>query len=316
MQNILEVQNLSVYYRSVLGDYRVVEDASFEVRRSEIFGIAGESGCGKSTLVEGILRLVRPPGYIPNGKVMFEKVNLLKLSEYELRDIRWKRLSYVPQGSMNSLNPVLRIEEQITDGLTAHLKMAKDEVAEALRSSLNNVGLPEEVARMYPHELSGGMKQRVVIAMATMLNPDLVVADEPVTALDVASSRINLQTIAKLRQKLNMTVVIVAHDMAVHAEITDRIAIMYAGKIVEIGPTPEVFEDPLHPYTKGLLKAVLSIEKRQAESIPGLAPSPLNWPSGCRFHPRCPYVMKICEEKEPELEEIAPGRFVACYLYE
>jgi len=315
VQNILQVQKLSVYYKSVLGDYRVVEDASFEVRRNEIFGIAGESGCGKSTLVEGILRLVRPPGYIPNGKVMFENVDLLKLSEDQLRDIRWKRLSYVPQGSMNSLNPVLRIEEQITDGVTAHLKIANDGVVEALRSSLNNVGLPEEVARMYAHELSGGMKQRVVIAMATMLNPDLVVADEPVTALDVASSRINLQTIAKLKQKLNMAVIIVAHDMAVHAEITDRIAIMYAGKIVEIGPTPEVFEDPLHPYTKGLLKAVLSIEKRQAESIPGLAPSPLNWPSGCRFHPRCPYAMKTCEGIEPELEEIEPGRFVACHLY-
>lgn len=314
METLLKVQNLKVYYRSILGEYKVVDDVSFEVYKNEIFGIAGESGCGKSTLVEAVLGLIRPPGYIADGKVIFDGVNLRELDEEKFRRIRWRKLSYIPQGSMNSLNPVLRVEEQIADAIKAHAEVSEDEINQLVISSLNMVGLPEEVARMYPHELSGGMKQRVIIAMATALRPSLVIADEPVTALDVVSTRVNLQTIARLKRMFGMTVVLVAHDMAVHAEVCDRIAVMYAGKIVEVGPVNEIFENPLHPYTQGLLKAILSLEKRKAESISGLAPSPLSWPLGCRFHPRCPYVMDVCKEREPRMVEVSPGHYVACHL--
>jgi len=315
MEQILQVEDLRVYYESVFGEYKAVDGVSFTVNNNEVFGVAGESGCGKSTLVEGVLRIVKPPGYIKTGKVIFENLNLLELDNSELRKIRWKRLSYIPQGSMNSLNPVIRIEEQMLDAILAHTDMSKEEALELALSSLENLGLPIEVTKMYPHELSGGMKQRVIIAMAIALKPSLVVADEPVTALDVVSQKMVLQSIAELRDKFKMSVIFVAHDMAAHAQVVDRLAIMYAGKIAEIGSVHDVFKDPLHPYTRGLIEAIPSLEREPVKSIPGLAPSPLNWPPGCRFHPRCPFAMPICSKKEPPLREITPGRYVACYLF-
>lgn len=315
METILEVEDLRVYYKSILGDYKAVDGASCKVYKNEIYGVAGESGCGKSTLVEGILKLIKPPGYIKSGKVTFEGVELLSLDEDKLREIRWKRLSYIPQGSMNSLNPVLRIKEQMTDATMAHVDVPEKEAERMALSALKDAGLPVEVVKMYPHELSGGMKQRVIIATAVTLKPSLVVADEPVTALDVVAQRLNLQSIADLRDRFGMAVILVAHDMAVHAEVVDRLAIMYAGKIAEIGPVHPVFADPLHPYTRGLIMAIPSLEKRIVKSIPGFGPSPLNWPLGCRFHPRCPRVMDICREEEPTLREVSPGRYVACHLF-
>jgi len=313
---ILEVKNLKVYYKTIAGDAKVVDDVTFSVYHGEIFGIAGESGCGKSTLVEGVYRIVKPPGYIAGGEVLFEGVDLLKLSEEEMRDIRWKKMAYIPQGAMSSLNPVLRVEEQMIDAILDHSNISKEEALEIAKKSLSELGLPEAVLRMYPHELSGGMKQRVIIATAYALRPDLIIADEPVTALDVVSTREVLQTLRELRDKYGATVMLVAHDMAVHAEIDDRLAVMYAGKVIEIGSVTDIFYDPLHPYTKGLIDSIPSIAKKKLiRGIPGIAPSPLNWPSGCRFHPRCPYARDICKAEEPELKEVKPGHLVACHLY-
>lgn len=312
---MLEVRDLRVYYKSVWGDYKSVDGVSFKTRRNEVFSIAGESGCGKSTLVDGILRLIKPPGYIPTGEVIFEGKDILKLPEEELRKIRWTKLAYIPQGAMNSLNPVIRIEEQMIDAIVDHSDMDKKEARRLAISMLKEVGLPVEVARMYPHELSGGMKQRVIIATAIALKPSLVIADEPTTALDVVVQRGILQLLRRLKENYGMTVIVVSHDMAAHAQIADRIAIMYAGKIVEIGTIYDVFEEPMHPYPRGLISAIPTIGKKYVKGIPGLAPSPLNWPKGCRFHPRCPHAMDICTEVEPSMREVGFGRWVACHLY-
>jgi len=310
------VEDLRVYYKSIYGEVKSVDGVSFSVNPNEVFGIAGESGCGKSTLVEGILRVIRPPGYIRSGKIIFRNTDLISLDEEELRKIRWKELSYIPQGSMNSLNPVLRIEEQMMDAMISHTQISKQEAKEAVLSGLKDVGLPVEVSRMYPHELSGGMKQRVIIATAVLLKPSLIVADEPVTALDVVVQKGILQSIANLRDRYGMTVIFVAHDLAAHAEIVDRLVIMYAAKIAEIGSVYNMFGDPLHPYSKLLVAAVPSMEKEVLKGIPGLAPSPLDWPPGCRFHPRCPYAMPVCSKEEPSLKEMKQGRYAACHLLE
>jgi peptide/nickel transport system ATP-binding protein len=315
VEPILAVEDLRVYYKSIYGDVKSVDGVSFSVNPKEVFGVAGESGCGKSTLVEGVLRVIIPPGYIKTGKILYNNTDLLSLSYEELRKLRWKELSYIPQGSMNSLNPVLRIEEQMIDAITSHSDTPKKEAREIAIARLKEVGLPIEVARMYPHELSGGMKQRVIIATAILLKPRLVVADEPVTALDVIVQKGVLQSIANLRDNYGITVIFVAHDLAAHAEIVDRLVIMYAGKVAEIGSVFNIFKDPLHPYSKLLVAAIPSLEKDVVEGIPGLAPSPLNWPAGCRFHPRCPRTMPICSTEEPLLKEIKSGRHVACHLY-
>jgi len=310
------VEDLRVYYKSIFGDVRSVDGVSFSVNPNEVFGIAGESGCGKSTLVEGILRVIVPPAYIRSGRIVFKNTDLISLGEEELRKMRWKELSYIPQGSMNSLNPVLRIEEQMMDAMISHTEISKQEAKEAALSGLKEVGLPVEVARMYPHELSGGMKQRVIIATSVLLKPSLIVADEPVTALDVVVQKGILQSIASLRDRHGITVIFVAHDLAAHAEIVDSLVIMYAGRIAEIGSIFDVFGDPLHPYSKLLVAAVPSMEKDVVEGIPGLAPSPLDWPPGCRFHPRCPYATPICSKEEPAFKAVRQGRYAACHLLE
>ncbi|MBS7648274.1 ABC transporter ATP-binding protein [Candidatus Bathyarchaeota archaeon] len=315
MDKILEVHDLRIYYRSIYGDYKSVDGVSLEVFRNEVFSIAGESGCGKSTLVDGMLRLVKTPGYIPSGKVIFEGTDLLKLPEKELNRIRWTKLAYVPQGAMNSLNPFLKVKEQMIDVILDHSNMKKEEARQLIMQLLQEVGLSAKVAEMYPHELSGGMKQRVIIAMAIALKPTLIIADEPTTALDVVVQKGILQLLRTLKDKYHMSVIIVSHSMAAHAQVGDRVAIMYAGKVVEVGSVYELFEDPLHPYSKGLITAVPSLERKMVKGIPGLAPSPLDWPKGCRFHPRCPFVMDVCKEIEPPIKSTQPGRLVACHLH-
>lgn len=314
--DLLKVEDLRVSFKTVDGDARSVDGVSFSAGEAEILGIAGESGCGKSTVVEGVLRLVQPPGYIESGKVYFRGRDVLEMSPDEFRRIRWKDLAYVPQGSMNALNPVLKIREQIRDAIVTHSDATAADADELSLDALEAVGMPREVGEMYPHELSGGMRQRVCIGMSTVLRPRLILADEPTTALDVVMARLNLQTIAGLRDQFGITIVMVAHDIAVHAEVCDRICVMYAGKIVEEGPVREIFASPLHPYSKGLLDAVPALDGRETTSIPGLAPSPLHWPAGCRFHPRCEKRLARCSEEEPELTELEPGRRVACFLYD
>jgi peptide/nickel transport system ATP-binding protein len=321
---LLDVKDIRIHYESVRGVYKVVDGVDVTIYRNEIFGLAGESGCGKSTLVEGILRLVKPPGKITSGTATFfpfhtdsEGVDLVSLDDEALRDIRWKHLSYIPQGSMNSLNPVMRIGEQMLDAISTHSRMPREEAETRINEMLSLVGLSKRSTRAYPHELSGGMKQRVIIAMAMLLGPELVVADEPTTALDVNVQRAILEMLDDVKEQTDATVLFVSHDMAVHAELVDRLAIMYAGEVVEVGSVFDLFADPKHPYSQRLIGSIPDLHKERShiEAIPGMAPSPLDWPQGCRFHPRCPQVMDICRDTPPELAELAPGYAVACHLY-
>lgn len=323
---LLNIEDFRVYYTSVRGEYKVVDGVSFPVYKGEIVGLAGESGCGKSTLVEGLLRLVKPPGYIKSGSAVSEDLtqgfgqsDLVGLTESEFRKLRWARLSYIPQGSMNSLNPVMKVEDQIKDGIIAHEgKNSEEQLQARVGELLSAVGLPQEVKGMYPHELSGGMKQRAIIATAVALRPQLIVADEPTTALDVTVQRIIIQTLARIQRELGAAIILVTHDMPVHAQLADRLVIMYAGKVVEIGTVDDLFHDSFHPYSRGLVATIPSIteERKRIEGIPGTAPSPLMYPSGCRFHPRCKHAMEICRVEEPEMRQMAEGRSVACHLYD
>lgn len=325
-ERLLDIQDIRIHYESVRGTYKVVDGVDITIRRNEIFGLAGESGCGKSTLVEGILRLVVPPGFIRTGKALFSPfpeqpdhvLDLVRLSYAEMRDIRWKHLSYIPQGSMNSLNPVMRIQDQMLDVVAAHDPAPREQAIRNIRGLLGLVGLPESVGRAYPHELSGGMKQRVCIAMSMLLRPALVMADEPTTALDVNVQRAVLEMIRNLRESFGATVIFVSHDMAVHAELVDRLAIMYAGEVMEVGTVYEIFDAPQHPYSKRLIHSIPSLggPRVRLESIPGMAPSPLDWPPGCRFHPRCPEAVPICSQVRPRTIEMEGGRQVACHLFD
>ena len=315
MLPLLEVKNLNVSVRTIAGTPRILDNVSLPVFEKEILGIAGESGCGKSTVVETVLRLIVPPRFVESGQVLLRGRDLLPLSQGELQKIRWKEIAYVPQGSMNTLSPVLKIEEQIVDSIIYHAPVSREQAREMAVAALRSVGMSPDVAKMYPHELSGGMRQRVCIGLSTTLKPSVIMADEPVTALDVVMQRLNLEALAQLRDSHGITVVMITHDMACHAEICDRVCVMYAGRVVEIGETRALFGDPLHPYTQGLLRAVPSIENRHSVSIPGMAPSPANWPTGCRFHPRCPRAMDICRREAPALQEVAPGRLVSCHLH-
>ena len=314
---LLVVRDLRAYYRTRSGPVRAVDGVSFYVNHNEIFGIAGESGCGKSTLALAITRLLKPPGYIAGGEVLYNGVNLLELSDEELRKIRWKEISYIPQSSMNALNPVKRVRDQIADAVKAHEEhIEEEEIDKLVEKLLTSVGLAPEVAKMYPHELSGGMRQRVIIAMAIALNPRLIIADEPTTALDVVVQRGIIQLLQDIKEKLKSSIILITHDMAVHAELVDRLAIMYAGKIVEISGAYKIFKEPLHPYARALIDAIPSIkEKKRLRGLPGVPPDLRNPPPGCRFAPRCPKAMDVCRKVEPKLVEIEPGRFIACHLY-
>jgi peptide/nickel transport system ATP-binding protein len=332
---LLEIENLRIHFKSPGGLARVVDGANLEVHRNEIFGIAGESGCGKTTLVEAILQIIRFPNRVTSGTVRFfptngEPVDLMKLNQAEMRRFRWEHISYIPQGSMNSLNPVMRVGEQIADGMTAHGVSERD-ARRKVPSLLDRVGLEGKVADLHPHELSGGMKQRVIIATAIAMEPELIIADEPTTALDVNVQRVILETLAKLRDELGVAILTVSHDLPVHAQLVDRIGVMYAGKIVEIGDIRPVLKMPLHPYTQGLMASIPAIggARKRLDGIAGASSSPNNWPEGCRFHPRCPYAMEVCQREEPMLArihqgrravgtaevEVAGERFAACHLH-
>jgi peptide/nickel transport system ATP-binding protein len=316
---LLDVQDMRIYYATTVGEARVVDGVDLTIRRDEIFGLAGESGCGKSTLVEGLLRLIKPPGEIRSGRAIFypanrddpeaEPVDLITVGPAELRQLRWRHVAYVPQGAMNALNPVMRIGDQITDAIMAHSQITRTEAIKRMLAQLQMVGLPADVANQ--------MKQRVTIASSVSLNPDMLVADEPTTALDVNIQQVILQELKEIRERLGLTIVYVSHDMAVHAELSDRMGIMYAGEVVEVCSTIDTFKRPLHPYTQGLIKSIPRIggARERLEGIPGLAPSPLGWPQGCKFHPRCPHAMEICKRQAPRLREVEPGRLVACHLY-
>lgn len=325
MSELLKVKDLKVYYNMRTGNIKAVDNVSFTIDKGEIFGIVGESGCGKSTLANGILKLVSPPCYIESGEVIFDGVNLMALDEQRIREMRLKRLSYIPQSSMEALNPVMKVGDQIVDGILAHEDFSKEEASKMVPPLLEAVGLPLEASKMYQHELSGGMRQRAAIAIAVALRPEFIIADEPSTALDVVVQRVILQFLIDLKEKYGSSVMVITHDMAVQSEICDRLAVMYAGKIVEIGTVKDMFKKPLHPYTEALMLATPSLEMEKKSDLKGLAglpPSLINPPPGCRFAARCSVYMDKrkkmdkCREEEPEMKEVAPGRFVACHLFD
>lgn len=316
-ENALEVRDLRVYYHTSRGPVRAVDGVSFNVRRGERFGLVGESGCGKSTTAMALLRLLHPPGRIESGEIWLDGVDLVQLSHDELRRVRWSQIALIPQGAMNSLNPVMRVHDQIADVIVVHAgRQPSAQLSRRIEDLLAAVGLPRWVARMYPHELSGGMKQRVCIAMAIALGPRLVIADEPTSALDVVVQRVVTQTLVDVQERLGASLILIGHDMGLQAQLVHRLAVMYAGRIVEIADAVAIFEDPLHPYSRLLISSVPSIqEKKVLQAIPGLPPSLLNPPSGCVFHPRCPSTMERCRLEAPTLQTIGPGRQVACHLY-
>jgi peptide/nickel transport system ATP-binding protein len=314
---VLEVKNLRVHYATPLGDVIAVNGVDLQVFEGETIGLVGESGCGKSTLAMSILRLVQPPGRIVSGQVQIHGIDLLALSERELRQVRWSQIALIPQGAMNSLNPVMRVRTQIAEAIETHqLQRSAQELKERILRLLAMVGLPGRVYDMYPHELSGGMKQRVCIAMAIALTPSVIIADEPTSALDVVVQRVVAQTLLDVKRTLGVSMILIGHDMGLMAQLVDRIAVMYAGNIVEIAPVKDIFAEPLHPYTQLLLASIPSVKERKPLVVTeGLTHDLRRPPPGCIFQLRCPFVMDKCREVVPPLRELRPNHYAACHLY-
>jgi peptide/nickel transport system ATP-binding protein len=314
-QTLLNVSNLETSYFVGGKKYSAVDRASVEVHRGEMLGLAGESGCGKTTLGLSLMRMVKPPGRIIGGKILLEDTDLLGLNDQDMRDVRWKRISMVFQAAMNSLNPVKSIGNQIAEPILAHERVEKNKARDRANTLLDLVGVGASRAKSYPHELSGGMKQRAVIAMALACNPQLIIADEPTSALDIVTQRQILSLLLRLKNELELSIILVSHDLSIIAGTCDRVVIMYAGKIVEVGPTEEIFHHPRHPYTQKLIGAIprLKGEKGTLAGIPGETPDLSNPPPGCRFNPRCPLMQDICRHEEPELLARSKS-LVACHF--
>ena len=314
--DVLVVRDLRVYYHTPNGAVKAVDGVSFALRRGERFGLVGESGSGKSTTAWAIMRLIKPPGRIEGGSIRLGDLALSELSEEEIRRVRLAEIALIPQGAMNSLNPVMRIRAQILDGVSSHRDGLSHEIADRLPEILGTVGLRPNVLGLYPHELSGGMKQRVCIAIAICLSPKVIIADEPTSALDVVVQRQIMQTLGNVQQRLGASILLVGHDMGLMAQFVDRIGVMYGGRLVEVGTVRDIFTNPLHPYTQMLISSLPTLEvKGELRGIPGSPPSLLNPPSGCVFHPRCPQVFGRCPVDVPVQYQPEPGREVACHLY-
>jgi peptide/nickel transport system ATP-binding protein len=315
---VLKVRDLRVYYETPKGDVLAVDGINFDLFEGETLGLVGESGCGKSTAAMGILQLVVPPGRIEDGEVLLEGRNLLGMPEPALRAIRWVKLALIPQGAMNSLNPTMKVSEQIKDVIIAHEGRKDPKTIKArILELLSMVGLPGRVYDLYPHELSGGMKQRACIAMAIALNPTVIIADESTSALDVVVQRVVAQTMLKVKQALGVSMIMIGHDMGLMAQMVDRIAVMYAGKIIEIASVKDMFNDPKHPYSQLLIESVPSLKERKPLKITeGITHDPRNPPPGCIFQLRCPFVMDVCRKDAPPMQEVKPGQQVACHLYQ
>jgi peptide/nickel transport system ATP-binding protein len=314
---ILVVKDLNVHYDTGKGPAKAVNDVSFSLRPGERLGLIGESGSGKTTMATALMRLTRAPGRIAGGSVLLDGRDLMTMSQKELRETRLRDIALIPQGAMSSLNPVMRLEEQIIDAIVAHKpSMRRRELDLRVIELLKNVGLAPEVGRRYPHELSGGMKQRAAMAIATSLAPKVIVADEPTSALDVVVQRQVMQTLGRLQDGLGAAVVLIGHDMGLIAQFADTVGVMYAGKLVEIGPVRQIIEAPRHPYTKLLVDSLPGIDvKRELTGIPGLPPPLVDLPAGCSFNPRCPLAFERCRRETPVLQEVGPGQSASCHLY-
>lgn len=321
---ILRAENLDAFYVLDFSGTRKVVKAvnrvNLEVYENEVFGIAGESGCGKTTLLRALFAQVEPPLRIMSGKVFYrvnrEDVDIFNLPPEKKRKLRFEYIAYIPQGSMSVFNPVKTIRVTFLDVLESHIQgKAREELLKTAREHLEKLGLPGKVLGAYPHQLSGGMRQRIAIALATLLNPRIILADEPTTALDVVAQRAVLDLLGEVQEKLKNTLILVTHDMGIHAAITHRMAIMYAGKIVEEGKTEDIFSSPLHPYTQYLIRSLPRIgDKTPRESVPGAPPSLVDPPQGCMFHPRCPYTLPQCKTETPQLVPSGKHHKVACFL--
>lgn len=318
--HLLQIKNLKTYFYTSDGLVKAVDDVTWEVGAGEVIGLVGESGCGKSVTALSILRLIPdPPGKIVGGEIWFKGSNLLMLPINEMRKIRGNDISMIFQEPMTSLNPVFTIGDQIAEVLELHQKMSKKAAIEKAVEMLKLVGIPSPERRVkeYPHELSGGMKQRAMIAMALACNPKVLIADEPTTALDVTIQAQILDLMLKLKTELNTAIVLITHDLGVIAEMAQKVVVMYAGKVMEQAEVTEIFDHPLNPYTQGLLNSLPKIDaarKQRLNAIPGIVPSLYDLPKGCKFSPRCQYVMEICHQSEPDLKEVTPGHFSRCWL--
>lgn len=319
MENLLEIRDLKTYFYTDSGIVKAVDGVSFDVKPGKTLGIVGESGCGKSITSMSILKLIEKPGKIVEGTIKFDDKDIVPMGDKEIREIRGNDISMIFQEPMTSLNPVFRIEDQIMEAIMLHQGLGKHEAKKVAVDMLRFVGIPraEQVARDYPHQLSGGMRQRVMIAMALACKPKLLIADEPTTALDVTIQAQILKLMNDLKEKTNTAIMLITHDLGVIAQMADDVIVMYAGKVVESAPVQELFRNPQHPYTKGLLASIPSLDqdKERLHSINGVVPNPFHLPKGCYFAPRCEYAKPECENKMPLVTKCGEDHMVRCFLY-
>lgn len=320
---LVKIRDLSVTYHTRLGSLSAVDGVTFDVYKGEIMGLVGESGCGKSTMGKALMRMIAPPGEISSGRIIFDEAgDIMEYDDRQMRDFRGRRVSMIFQDPMTSLNPVQRVDEHIVEAIQVHEpKTAAEAALDRARTLIEKLGIRQNRLQDYPHQLSGGMRQRVMVGLGLVLNADLIVADEATTSLDVIVEAKLLDEFKKLRDEFNLTILLITHNIALVAQLADRIAVMYAGQMAEIGDVTEVFDEPLHPYTDGLLRSVPNIKLDEREELYKMGGEPPNLthpPSGCRFHPRCPKAMPICAEREPRLLPVNgdSGHLVHCWLYE
>lgn len=316
MNPILQIRNLQVSYYTDAGRARALDGVNLSLEPGEKLGLVGESGSGKSTMALAMMRMIKPPGRIEGGDVIVSDTNLMELTDKEMLKARLSLISYIPQGAMNSLNPVLRVGNQMIDAIKAHdSSISKETMKEMSMHALESVDLNPNVFRMYPHELSGGMKQRVCIAIGILLKPHVIIADEPTSALDVVTQRQVMETLDKIQDQIGAAIILIGHDMGLMAQFVDRVAVLYTGRLMEVSNTYTMFTNPLHPYAKALINSLPNLDNKGVfQGIPGLAPALLRLPSGCTFHPRCKDAMEICKTERPPTINI-DGRIIACHLF-
>lgn len=316
---VLKIEDLRVSYYTDAGRAIALDGMTLSLNAGEKLGLVGESGSGKSTMALAMMRMIKPPGRVEAGKVIVGGLDLRTLSEDEMLKARLSKIAYIPQGAMNSLNPVMRIGAQMVDAVEAHNKdrfLSKNDILDRCKQALSSVDLKQDVFKMYPHELSGGMKQRVCIAIGILLRPQVIICDEPTSALDVVTQRQVMETIDKVQADLGSAVILIGHDMGLMAQFVDKVAVLYAGRLMELSTVREMFTNPQHPYAKALINSLPNLENKGVfQGIPGLAPSILRLPGGCAFHPRCQFAMDICKTEIPKLLISEDGRSIACHLF-
>lgn len=317
MSTVLDIKNVRLYYRTLRGLVKAVEEAEFQLKEKESIALLGESGCGKTSLARAIIRFLPRNVGTYTGSIVIDGVETMGMSDKEFDEkIRWKKISYVSQAALNSLNPVLKVVDHLIEPLIIHYKVSKREAIKKAAEALREVGIHPDFLWRYPFELSGGMRQRVIIAMSLITNPKVVILDEPTSALDVMTQANILNLLKKIKDEHSVSYIFITHDIATSSELADKVAVMYAGYIVELGPAEQVYVDPLHPYSKGLLDSVPRIHTdRPISFVPGSPPSLINPPQGCRFHPRCKSKMPICEKETPPIIRLGNDSYVRCWLY-